>query len=130
LPFRCLLLTVIAAFLLTGCAELVDALPVVHVSDQPYPTVFDPYYNQPKIYRQPLLRINEQEDQRQQGVQDYNGEGRIRADGLQEHDLSQEEEKEIARDHEISFLALHPGRRKRIRIRCRLHVYQQDRAKL
>ena len=56
-PFRCLLLTVIAAFLLTGCAELVDALlapdPVVYVSDQPYPAVFDPYYNQPKIYRQP-----------------------------------------------------------------------------
>ena len=56
-PFRSLLLTVIAAFLLTGCAELVDALlapdPVVYVSDQPYPAVFDPYYNQPKIYRQP-----------------------------------------------------------------------------
>ena len=55
--FRSLLVTVIAAFLLTGCAELVDALlepdPVVYVDNRSYPTVFDPYYNQPKIYRQP-----------------------------------------------------------------------------
>ena len=55
--FRSLLPTVIVAFLLTGCSELVDALlapdPVVYVDDRPYPTVFDPYYNQPKIYRQP-----------------------------------------------------------------------------
>ena len=57
MTFRSLLLTVIVAFLVTGCAELVDALlapdPVVYVSDQPYPAVFDLYYNQPKIYRQP-----------------------------------------------------------------------------
>ena len=57
MTFRSLLLTVTVAFLVTGCAELVDALlapdPVVYVSDQPYPAVFDPYYNQPKIYRQP-----------------------------------------------------------------------------
>ena len=49
---------VIMAFLVTGCAELSDALlasdePVVYVEDQSYPSVFDPYYNQPKIYRQP-----------------------------------------------------------------------------
>ena len=44
------------ALLVTGCAEL-DAFlapdPVVYVSDHPYPAVFDPYYEQPKIYRQP-----------------------------------------------------------------------------
>jgi hypothetical protein len=54
--FRALLLAVTAAFLVTGCAEL-DAFlapdPVVYVGDRPYPSVFDPYYNQPKIYRQP-----------------------------------------------------------------------------
>jgi hypothetical protein len=54
---RSLLLTVTMAVLVTGCAELVDALmapdPVVYVDDRPYPTIFDPYYNQPKIYRQP-----------------------------------------------------------------------------
>ena len=50
-------MTVSAAFLLTGCAELVDALlepdPVIYVDNRSYPTVFDPYYDQPKIYRQP-----------------------------------------------------------------------------
>jgi hypothetical protein len=55
--FRSLLPMVIMAFLVTGCAELVDALlapdPIVYVDDRPYPTAFDPYYNQPKIYRQP-----------------------------------------------------------------------------
>ena len=55
--FRSLLVTIIAAFLLKGCAELVDALlepdPVVYVDNRAYPTVFDPYYNQPKIYREP-----------------------------------------------------------------------------
>jgi hypothetical protein len=49
---------VVAAFLATGCAELGDVLlapdePVVYVQDYPYPSAFDPYYNQPKIYRQP-----------------------------------------------------------------------------
>ena len=57
MTFRSLVLSVIAAFLVTGCAEFVDALlapdPVVYVGDSPYPTVFDPYYNQPKIYRHP-----------------------------------------------------------------------------
>jgi hypothetical protein len=46
------------ASLATGCTELGDVLlapgePVVYVEDRPYPSVFDPYYNQPKIYRQP-----------------------------------------------------------------------------
>lgn len=26
---------------------------VVYVGDRPYPSDFDPYYNQPKVYRQP-----------------------------------------------------------------------------
>jgi hypothetical protein len=55
--FRCLLLTVTMTFLVTGCAEFVDALlapdPVVYVDARPYPGFFDPYYDQPKIYRQP-----------------------------------------------------------------------------
>jgi hypothetical protein len=55
--FRSLPLMVIMAFLVTGCAELVDALlapdPIVYVDARPYPSVFDPYYDQPKIYRQP-----------------------------------------------------------------------------
>ena len=46
------------AFLVTGFAELSHALVlseglVVYVGDRPYPSDFDPYYNQPKIYRQP-----------------------------------------------------------------------------
>ena len=58
MAFRSLLLTVVAAFLLTGCdADLIDALlapdPVIYVDNRSYPAVFDPYYNQPKIYRQP-----------------------------------------------------------------------------
>jgi hypothetical protein len=49
---------VTVAFLVTGCAELGDALlapdePVVYVENWSYPTDFDPYYNEPKIYRQP-----------------------------------------------------------------------------
>ena len=45
-------------FFVTGCAELGDALLApdelfVYVDDRPYPADFDPYYNQPKIYRQP-----------------------------------------------------------------------------
>jgi hypothetical protein len=49
---------VVAAFLVPGCTELGDVLlapdePVVYVQDYPYPSAFDPYYNQPKIYRQP-----------------------------------------------------------------------------
>ena len=46
------------AFLVAGCAEVSQALLlpselVVYVGDRPYPSDFDPYYNQPKIYRQP-----------------------------------------------------------------------------
>ena len=56
--FRSLLQIVIIAFLVTGFAELSHALIlpgelVVYVGDRPYPSDFDPYYNQPKIYRQP-----------------------------------------------------------------------------
>jgi hypothetical protein len=49
---------VIMAFLVTGCAELSHALVlpdelVVYVGNRSYPSDFDPYYNQLKIYRQP-----------------------------------------------------------------------------
>jgi hypothetical protein len=50
--FRVLTQIVIVAFLVTVCAETGHAL-VVYVGDRPYPSDFDPYYNQPKIYRQP-----------------------------------------------------------------------------
>ena len=48
----------IIAFLVGCCAEVSHALVlpgelVVYVGDRPYPSDFDPYYNQPKIYRQP-----------------------------------------------------------------------------
>jgi hypothetical protein len=53
--FRFVAQIVILAFLVTVCAEVSHALlpPVVYVGDRPYPSDFDPYYNQPKIYRQP-----------------------------------------------------------------------------
>ena len=56
--FRSLSLTVIMAFLVAGCAEVSHALLlpgefVVYVGERPYPSDFDPYYDQPKIYRQP-----------------------------------------------------------------------------
>jgi hypothetical protein len=56
--FRSLSLTVIMAFLVAGWAEVSHALFVpgefvVYVGERPYPSDFDPYYNQPKIYRQP-----------------------------------------------------------------------------
>ena len=46
------------AFLVACCAELSHSLLaanefVVYVGDRPYPSDFDPYFNQPKIYRQP-----------------------------------------------------------------------------
>jgi len=50
-----------------------------------------------------LLRINKQEEKRQQGVQDYKSKGPIRSHGLQKDHLAQEE-KEIALTHEIRFL--------------------------
>jgi hypothetical protein len=46
------------AFLIAGCAEISHASVfsdgfVVYVGNRPYPSEFDPYYNEPKIYRQP-----------------------------------------------------------------------------
>ena len=46
------------AFLVAACPGLTHAVVlsdgfVVYVGDRPYPGDFDPYYNQPKIYRQP-----------------------------------------------------------------------------
>jgi hypothetical protein len=46
------------AFLVACGAEVSHALTfhgdtVAYVGDRPFPGVFDPYYNQPKIYRQP-----------------------------------------------------------------------------
>jgi hypothetical protein len=48
----------IMAFLAAGCVETSHALVfsdgfVVYVGDRPDPSDFDPYFNQPKIYRQP-----------------------------------------------------------------------------
>jgi hypothetical protein len=56
--FRFLSYLVIMAFVVGGGAEVSHALLlpgelVVYVGDRPYPGDFDPYYNQPKIYRQP-----------------------------------------------------------------------------
>ena len=58
MTFRFVAQIVILAFLVTVCAEVSHALVlpgelVVYVGDRPYPSDFDPYYNQPKIYRQP-----------------------------------------------------------------------------
>ena len=55
--FRTLSYIVIMAFLVTGFAEPSDALSfsdlVVYVGDRDDPGDFDPYFNQPKMYRQP-----------------------------------------------------------------------------
>src|SRR4051795_221260 len=56
--FRCLSYIVLLALLVGSCAEVSHALLipgelVVYVGDRPYPSDFDPYYNEPKIYRQP-----------------------------------------------------------------------------
>ncbi|PYL60739.1 MAG: hypothetical protein DMF31_03855 [Verrucomicrobia bacterium] len=56
--FRAFLYIVIMAFLIVGCPEPSHALVVsngfvVYVGERPYPSDFDPYYNEPKIYRQP-----------------------------------------------------------------------------
>ena len=57
--FRFLAYVVIIAFLAAGGAEISQAAAFfsdgfsVYVGDRPYPSDFDPYYNQPKIYRQP-----------------------------------------------------------------------------
>jgi hypothetical protein len=54
---RSLSVMVIVAFLVTACPEPSHASNfsdgfVVYVGDRPYPSDFDPYFNQPKIYRQ------------------------------------------------------------------------------
>jgi len=55
---RSLLPIVILAFLLSGAggashaARLSDGF-VVYVGPRSYPSAFDPYYDEPKIYRQP-----------------------------------------------------------------------------
>ena len=56
--FRFLPYILILGFLVAGCAEASHASGfsdgfVVYVGDRPYPSDFDPYYQEPKIYRQP-----------------------------------------------------------------------------
>ena len=56
--FRFLLQIVILAVLVVGCSTASRAAVfsngfVVYVGDRPYPSDFDPYYQEPKIYRQP-----------------------------------------------------------------------------
>jgi hypothetical protein len=56
--FRCLSQILVIAFLVVGYGEVSHASIfsdgfVVYVGDRPYPGDFDPYFNQPKIYRQP-----------------------------------------------------------------------------
>ena len=49
----------IIAFFVVGCGEASHGASIfsdgfaVYVGERPYPSDFDPYYNQPKIYRQP-----------------------------------------------------------------------------
>jgi len=56
--FRSILQIIIVTSLFLGCAEISHAGIfsdgfVVYVGDRPDPSDFDPYFNQPKIYRQP-----------------------------------------------------------------------------
>ena len=58
MSFRCFTRVIIVALFVIACAQVSHALVfsdefVVYVGDRPYPSDFDPYYNQPKIYRQP-----------------------------------------------------------------------------
>ena len=58
MTFRCLSQILIIAFLVAGYGEVSHASIfsdgfVVYVGDRPYAGDFDPYFNQPKIYRQP-----------------------------------------------------------------------------
>jgi len=58
MSFRCLSQILIIAFLVVGSGEVGHASIfsdgfAVYVGDRPYPSDFDPYFNQPKIYRQP-----------------------------------------------------------------------------
>jgi len=55
---RYLLQILIIASLIVGWTELSHGSIfsdgfAVYVGDRPYPSDFDPYYNQPKVYRQP-----------------------------------------------------------------------------
>jgi len=57
-PFRRLFQILFIAFFVVGCGELSHASIfsdgfAVYVGDRPDPSDFDPYFNQPKIYRQP-----------------------------------------------------------------------------
>jgi len=56
--FRCLSQILIIAFIVVGWNEVSHASVfsdgfVVYVGDRSDPSDFDPYFNQPKIYRQP-----------------------------------------------------------------------------
>ena len=58
MTLRTFLQIIMASVIVTGSVEVSHALVlpgemVVYVGDRPYPSDFDPYYNQPKIYRQP-----------------------------------------------------------------------------
>ena len=59
MTLRFLFYILIMAFLVAGRAEVSQAATffsdgfAVYVGDRPSPSDFDPYYNQPKIYRQP-----------------------------------------------------------------------------
>lgn len=58
MTFRCLSYLLIIGLLVVGCGQLSDASIfsngfAVYVGDRPDPSDFDPYFNQPKIYRQP-----------------------------------------------------------------------------
>jgi hypothetical protein len=57
--FRFLSQILIVAFLVAGGTQITHAAAfasdgfAVYVGDRPYPSDFDPYFNQPKSYRQP-----------------------------------------------------------------------------
>ena len=58
MTFRCLSQVLIIVFLIVGWGEVSQAAIfsdgfTVYVGDRPYPSDFDPYYNEPKIDRQP-----------------------------------------------------------------------------
>ena len=65
---------VIIAFLVTAYAEVSNALDfgglVVYVGDRPDPGDFDPYFNQPKVYRQP--RYYESTSKKRKGNKVFN----------------------------------------------------------
>lgn len=70
MTFRLLFYVVIIAFLAAGGAEISHAADfggiVVYVGDRSDPSDFDPYFNQPKIYRQP--RYYTSTSKKRQGV--------------------------------------------------------------